>query len=118
VRYAEVGGAWGGDAGVDEVLFRLLADGVLEYLRGSTKRGAGTGRPAADRGPRPADVTRLVGAWVALLRMHELDESGRCTLCSRARRRLLRGRLGSSQLCSVWQVAVAYFLRRIPDGGR
>jgi hypothetical protein len=105
-------------AGVDEVLFRVLADGVLEYLRGSTRRGAGTGLPAADRGPRPADVTRLVGAWVALLRMHELDENGRCALCSRARGGLLRRRLESSQLCSVWQVAVAYFLRRMPDGGR
>jgi len=104
-------------AGVDEILFRVLADGVLEYLRGSTRRGAGTGPPAADRGSRPADVARLVGAWVALLRMHELDESGRCALCSRARGGLLRRRLESSQLCSVWQVAVAYFLRRMPDGG-
>ncbi|ANN20688.1 hypothetical protein SD37_37275 [Amycolatopsis orientalis] len=78
-------------------------------------------------------MLRLVAAWRALLRMHELDGVGRCVVCGHARlfgprpagcrgpsRGIFAGRLPIRRrpvgLCTVWQVAVGYFIRRAPDG--
>lgn len=112
---------------MDGVLFGVLAAGVQEYLRGVGK-GA-----EPDRGPEPPEVHRLVAAWRALLRMHELGGDGKCVRCGHARRWLVGPRpagCGSSsrrflaewlpirrrpaEFCTVWQVAVGYFIRRLP----
>jgi hypothetical protein len=88
-----------GAGGVDTVLFQVLADGVRRYLAEEAEGGApeGTIRAAV-----------LAAAWRALLRRHEMGSDGRCEGCGRWRR--------GAGLCSVWQVAVAYFVRR-PGGG-
>jgi len=54
-----------------------------------------------------AELSRLVLAWRALLRLHDPDPR-RCEWCRGASAR-------STRLCGVWQVAVAYFVR---DGTR
>ena len=112
---------------MDGVLFGVLSSGVLEYLRG-VEEGAGT-----DRGPEPPEVLRLVAAWRALLRAHEPDGAGRCVVCGHARRWLFgprpagclsRGLFAGwrpierrpASLCTVWQIAVGYFLRKRADG--
>lgn len=131
-----------GERGVDALLFGLLSAGVQEYLRGVV------GTCAPDRGPEqvesvppgsaysgsaPAEACRLAAAWRALLRMHELGGDGRCVACGGGRRwttrahaagRARRGWFGwwpvrrSAQLCTVWQVAVGYFIRRLPGSRR
>ena len=113
---------------MDGVLFGVLAAGVLDYLRGVGKEAE------PDRGPEPPEVLRLVAAWRALLRMHELGGDGKCVICGHARRwlfgprpagrgilsrRFLAGwlpiRRRPAELCTVWQVAVGYFIRRLSD---
>ncbi|MFD5092290.1 hypothetical protein ACFWMR_16940 [Amycolatopsis thailandensis] len=80
-------------------------------------------------------MLRLVAAWRALLRAHEPDGAGRCVVCGHARRwlfgprpagyrNLLSGLLAGwrpierrpAGLCTVWQIAVGYFIRKLPDG--
>jgi hypothetical protein len=93
---------------VDEVLFELLADGVHEYLFGVASRAA------ADRGPLPSEVARLVGAWRALLA---------CTISTPMVDAESAARDGAySVIPWAWrgrdvlrmQVAVGYFVRRLP----
>lgn len=64
------------------------------------------GSVVTDRGPLAAEMAVLVAAWQALLREHEHTRSGRCVLCRQGR--------ANGAVCSVWQVAIAYFLRRPP----
>lgn len=55
-----------------------------------------------DRLPRDPEAQRLAAAWRALLHLHEARPDGECERCR-------RGHAGS---CTVWQVAVGYFVRR------
>ncbi|MQA12507.1 MAG: hypothetical protein GEU98_29090 [Pseudonocardiaceae bacterium] len=54
---------------------------------------------------RGVELRRLVGAWRALLEVHAHSRRGRCRGCRRGR-----------QLCTVWWVANAYFVRRLQPG--
>lgn len=76
--------------------FRVLAASVWRYLDGTI-----SGDPA--RAPTIADARKLSAAWRALLRLHDAD-GGECARCE-------RGHAGS---CTVWQVAIGYFVRRPP----
>jgi len=124
---------------VDAVLFGLLAAGVQEYLRGvlgSTVPDRGrepSGAPGISS-HAGAEACRLAAAWRALLRQHELGADGQCVVCGGGRRWTTRarraGRVRSKSFgdvvlgwlpvrrragfCTVWQVAVAYFIRRLP----
>ncbi|NED38834.1 hypothetical protein [Amycolatopsis sp. SID8362] len=130
---------------MDAVLFHLLAEGVQKYLRGvlrSTVSDRGR-EPSGASGTTPragAEACRLAAAWRALLRQHELGADGHCVTCGRGRRWTTRARSAArvrsagsaggatpwgwlpvrrpAELCSVWQVAVAYFIRRLPGGQR
>ncbi|MFI5606115.1 hypothetical protein [Amycolatopsis sp. NPDC051903] len=121
---------------MDAVLFGVLAGGVQEYLRGVL------GEPAPGAGS--GEARRLAAAWRALLHQHSLGHDGRCQCCGRGRwvarspwdavaatgpgfgaRVSWLMRLGwwpvrrpQAGLCTVWQVAVAYFIRRLPNGER
>jgi hypothetical protein len=130
---------------VDAVLFGLLAEGVQKYLRGvlgSTvpDRGREPSGASGISSRAGAEACRLAAAWRALLRQHELGADGRCVTCGRGRRWTTRARRAarvrsaggaegrvawgwlpvraSAELCTVWQVAVAYFIRRLPGGQR
>lgn len=110
---------------MDAVLFGLFAAGVHEYLRGvvgtAKPRVAGVGAGATGVGAVPGEIARLAAAWRVLLKQHALGADGRCVVCARAEvgfgwRRWFgwlptRRRPG---MCTVWQVAVAYFIRRSP----
>jgi len=48
------------------------------------------------------EAVRLIAAWRTLLGLHETTESGACRACGPRWRR---------HMCSVWRVAVAYFVR-------
>nr|WP_221219006.1 hypothetical protein [Prauserella isguenensis] len=74
--------------------------GVLEVLGGLPAQ------VSARCGRRVPEVERLVAAWRLLLRMHERTGDGGCTVCGPRRDR---------RLCTVWQVAVGYFLRSLPN---
>ncbi|WP_154676312.1 hypothetical protein [Amycolatopsis benzoatilytica] len=103
---------------MDAVLFGVFAAGVQEYLRrvmGTVAAGAAT----RSAGAVPAEVARLAAAWRALLRQHALGPDGRCVVCgeaSRTRDGVARWlpRRRPAGLCTVWQVAVAYFIRQLP----
>ena len=107
---------------MDAVLFGVFATGVQEYLRrvmGTVAAGA-TVRQA---GAVPGEVARLAAAWRALLRQHALGPDGRCVVCGGASRARARDgiarwmpRRRPAGLCTVWQVAVAYFIRQLPGG--
>ena len=126
---------------MDAVLFGLLAMGVQEYLRGvlgSTVPDRGREPSGASGNPSHAgaEACRLAAAWRALLGQHELGADGQCVVCgggrrwtTRARRagRVRSGGFGDvvfgwlpvrrhAGMCTVWQVAVAYFIRRLPAG--
>lgn len=128
---------------MDAVLFHLLAEGVQKYLRGVLgsrvpDRGPGLSGASGNPSRAGAEACRLAAAWRALLRQHELGADGRCVTCGRGRRwttrRAARVRSAggaresvawgwlpvrrSAELCTVWQVAVAYFIRRLPGGQR
>ncbi|GAA1947244.1 hypothetical protein [Amycolatopsis minnesotensis] len=82
--------------------FRYISSGVLERLEDIA------GRAAADRGPLAAEAATLAAAWTCLLRLHRQQPGKRCALCG--------GGTGTpTELCSAWQVAVAYLLRRMPE---
>lgn len=79
------------------MLYRVFAESVGRYLDGVERLVAdAAGRPPAE------DARRLVAAWRALLALHGQD-GRRCAGCARRRR-----------MCSVWRVANAYFVRRLP----
>lgn len=82
--------------------FRYISSGVLERLEDIA------GRAAADRGPLAAEAATLVAAWKCLLRLHEQRPGKSCVLCN-------GGTSASAELCGVWQVAVAYLLRQLPE---
>jgi hypothetical protein len=83
---------------VAEWWFRFVRSGVLDRLEELA------GKVAAERGPLAAEMAVLAAAWQALLREHEHTRCGRCVLCRQGR--------ANGAVCSVWQVAIAYFLRR------
>ncbi len=83
---------------MDEMLYRIFAESVGRYLDGVERLGADSaGRPLAD------EVRRLVAAWRALLELHGQQAGRRCAGCAQRR-----------SMCSVWRVAHAYFVRRLP----
>lgn len=98
-------------------LFGLLAEAVWQQLDELAVRAAReTALGASETG-------RLVAAWRALLRLHDPDQAGRCRRCGPSwARRLFGSRSpggaeepGRGELCTVWQVAIAYFVRRSVD---
>ncbi len=130
---------------MDAVLFHLLAEGVQNYLRGVLRatvsdRGREPSGASGIASRAGAEACRLAAAWRALLRQHELGADGHCVTCGRGRRWTTRARSAArvrsaggarevapwgwlpvrrpAELCSVWQVAVAYFIRRLPGGHR
>ncbi|MGH3625374.1 MAG: hypothetical protein ACRDQ5_26930 [Sciscionella sp.] len=78
---------------MDEVFFHAVADAVGRYLDATERldANAATGE----------HLRRLALAWRALLRLHRPGARGGCAGCARGRR----------EMCSVWRVAVAYFIR-------
>lgn len=74
---------------MDEVLFGVLADAVSEYLA------------AVERAPDGQEARRMAAAWRALLGAHRAV-GRRCGGCHGSR----------GAFCSVWRVAVGYFLHR------
>lgn len=74
--------------------FKLFAASVWRYLDGVGDAPTSSG----------VDTQKLAAAWRALLRMHEAGTHGDCSRCT-------RGHAGN---CTVWQVAVGYFVRRPP----
>jgi hypothetical protein len=89
-----------GVTGVEQRLFRLLRDGVFQRLEEIA------GKARAARGPLSGEVTVLVGAWRTVLEMHEHSRWGRCPWCRRRRTR--------AGVCTVWLVAIGYFLGAPP----
>lgn len=77
--------------------FSLFAANVWRYLDGLSGG-------AQERAPTSSDARKLAAAWRALLRMHDASSHGECARCK-------RGHPGS---CTVWQVAIGYFVRRPP----
>lgn len=79
------------------MLYRIFAESVGRYLDGVDRMVAeSAARPLAD------EARRLAAAWRALLELHGAA-GRRCAACARGR-----------SMCSVWQVAHAYFVRRLP----
>ncbi|PXY38039.1 hypothetical protein BA062_05430 [Prauserella flavalba] len=83
--------------------FQAIGEGVVRSLDELAARAM------AEGGPLASDVGRLVAAWRLLLRLHGRTERGGCRVCGRSHGR---------RLCTVWQVAVGYFLRRLPEDQR
>ena len=83
---------------MDEMLYRVFAESVGRYLDGVERLVAES--PAR---PLAVEASRIVAAWRALLELHQAA-GRRCTGCARKR-----------SMCSVWRVANAYFVRRLPD---
>ena len=82
---------------MDHVLAQLLHERVFGRLAQLEAHfEAHSGREAT------SEAIRLIGAWRALLGLHEATESGACRACGPRWRR---------HMCSVWRVAVAYFVR-------
>ncbi|MGH3880373.1 MAG: hypothetical protein ACRDSK_25405 [Actinophytocola sp.] len=82
---------------MDELLYRVFAENVGRYLDGVDRLAAGeSGRPLAH------ETRRLAAAWRALLELHGTT-GRRCAGCAHRR-----------SMCSVWRVAHAYFVRRLP----
>ncbi|GAB3508094.1 hypothetical protein [Amycolatopsis cihanbeyliensis] len=79
---------------MDESWFRLVSDGVWRYLDEVVAHAKG------ERGTLAREAGRTAAAWRTLLRLH--GGAGHCRRCRR------RG------LCLVWQVAIGYFIRRLP----
>ncbi|MCT2588129.1 hypothetical protein [Actinophytocola gossypii] len=80
---------------MDELLFRLIAEGVGRYLDAVDRLAE------PERSKIAVETRRLVAAWRAVLALHN-----GCHGCRR------RG------ACSVWRVAEAYFVRRISSRRR
>ncbi|MGH3451642.1 MAG: hypothetical protein ACRDQW_13145 [Haloechinothrix sp.] len=76
--------------------FGLFAATVWRYLDGLAERS--TSEPP----PTGSDMRKLAGAWRALLSLHEVGADGRCRACRRQH----------GEACTVWQVAIGYFVRR------
>lgn len=81
---------------MDEILFQVLAEGVGRYLD-AVERLAGAQPAVAGK-----EMRRLVAAWRALLGMHEPAGRRRCRGCRRR-----------DDMCAVWRVASAYFVRGV-----
>jgi hypothetical protein len=87
------------------MLYRVFAESVDRYLDGVDRLVAGLlAEVVADSAARPLadEARRLVAAWRALLELHG-PTGRRCAGCARRR-----------SMCSVWRVANAYFVRRLP----
>ncbi|MGH3520346.1 MAG: hypothetical protein ACRDQ7_23775 [Haloechinothrix sp.] len=78
--------------------FGLFAANVWRYLDDLAARSV------AERTPGAADLRKLAGAWRALLRLHEVEADGTCQACGRQH----------ADACTVWQVAIGYFVGRLP----
>ena len=82
---------------MDEMLYRVFAETVGRYLDGVDRLVAESpARPLAD------EARRLAAAWRVLLELHR-PSGRRCAGCGRG-----------PSMCSVWRVANAYFVRRLP----
>lgn len=91
---------------MDELLHRALAERIAAYL--DTIDRLVTEHPYS----AAFETRRLVAAWRALLREHHPAGSrGHCAGCGR--RHGVRRHAGSA-MCTVWRVAVAFFVRRTP----
>ncbi len=77
---------------MDHVLAQVLHERVFGNLA----------RLEAGASGNPERVVMLINAWRTLLELHETTESGACRACGPRWRR---------RMCSVWRVAVAYFVR-------
>jgi ribosomal protein S14 len=98
------GHAWG-NLNVDEMLFRALAERIGAYL--DTVDKLAVEQPCSAAG----EARRLVAAWRALLRQHE--PTGRKARCSGCGRPHGSRRHAGRTMCTVWRVAVAFFVRRV-----
>ncbi|PRY43660.1 hypothetical protein [Umezawaea tangerina] len=87
-----------GVLGVDEVLARLLHERVVGYLEAVDRLAA-----LEESRTTAFEARRLAAAWRAVLRLHDISARGGCPACGRGRR-----------MCSVWRVACAYFVHRLP----
>ncbi|TDQ05864.1 hypothetical protein [Labedaea rhizosphaerae] len=87
---------------MDELLHRALAERIAAYL--DTVDRLVVEQPCS----AAYETRRLVAAWRALLRQHHpAGSKGRCAGCGRP-----HGGRGHAGMCTVWRVAVAYFIRR------
>jgi hypothetical protein len=103
-----------------DVWFRLVSGFVARYLDDLVARSAAAHGAHA---PLAGELVRVATAWRALLRMHHRMPGGGCAVCGKSHTRALR-RLGlrrrvlpdadSAPVCTVWQVAIGYFVRRVP----
>lgn len=79
---------------MDGTLLRVLADAITRYLA-----LAEVGQPSTSQ------TGQLVAAWRAVLRLHRPTVRAECPGCAHRR----------GEMCDVWRVAVAYFLRSSPS---
>lgn len=87
---------------MDELLHRALAERIAAYLDTVDRLVVEQPYSAA------YETRRLVAAWRALLRQHHpAGSKGRCAGCGRP-----HGVRRHAGMCTVWRVAVAYFVRR------
>ena len=88
---------------MDELLHRALAERIGAYL--DTVDRLVVEHPYS----ATFETRRLIAAWRALLRQHHpAGSKGRCAGCGRPHG--MRRHRGA--MCTVWRVAVAYFIRR------
>ncbi|RZS36935.1 hypothetical protein EV193_106169 [Herbihabitans rhizosphaerae] len=95
---------------MDEILFGVLAERVVGYLDTVDKLTSASNALSTD-------AQRMVAAWRALLKLHHpVGARGHCGGCA-AGRHFWRGRGRRAAMCTVWRVAHAYFVRRLPGEG-
>ena len=83
---------------MDEILFQVLAEGVGRYLDAVERLAA------AQSSVVGTELRRLAAAWRAVLGVHEPAGPKKCAGCRKRH-----------DMCSVWRVANAYFVRRVRD---
>ncbi|MGQ0837602.1 hypothetical protein [Actinokineospora sp.] len=93
---------------MDERLHRALAEAVSHYLD-AVDRLAGRQQAVV-----AIELRRLAASWRALLGLHR-QAGARCAGCGR--QHLARAGPRRPAFCTVWRVAGAYFVRRLPGEG-
>lgn len=91
---------------MDESLHRMLAEAVCRYLD-AVDRLAGDQSASVE-----VEMRRLAASWRALLSLHR-PVGTRCSGCGRTCSPAGPRR---PSFCTVWRVAGAYFVRRLPGG--